>query len=113
MLAATPIGSHTHASPALREALSAADVIAAEDTRRLAALLRRIDVATAARVLSYFEGNEAARTAELTGAVADGQDVVLVTDAACRRSATPGTASWRPVSNATCRSPRFPGRRRC
>ena len=52
MLAATPIGSHTHASPALREALVAADVIAAEDTRRLATLLRRIDVATAARVLS-------------------------------------------------------------
>ena len=61
MLAATPIGSHTHASPALREALVAADVIAAEDTRRLATLLRRIDVTTTAKVLSYFEGNEASR----------------------------------------------------
>mgnify|MGYP003042728817 CR=1 FL=1 len=27
VLAATPIGSHTHASPALREALASADVI--------------------------------------------------------------------------------------
>ncbi|WP_423860393.1 16S rRNA (cytidine(1402)-2'-O)-methyltransferase [Arachnia propionica] len=90
VLAATPIGSHTHASPALREALSAADVIAAEDTRRLATLLRRIDVATAARVLSYFEGNEATRTAELTGAVAGGQDVVLVTDAGMPSVSDPG-----------------------
>ena len=48
MLAATPIGSHTHASPALREALASADVIAAKDTRRLATLLRRIDVITTA-----------------------------------------------------------------
>ena len=90
MLAATPIGSHTHASPALREALVAADVIAAEDTRRLATLLRRIDVTTTAKVLSYFEGNEAARTAELAGAVAEGQDVVLVTDAGMPSVSDPG-----------------------
>ena len=67
VLAATPIGNDDDASPRLREELEKADVIAAEDTRRLAALLRRIDVATAARVLSYFEGNEAARTAERNG----------------------------------------------
>ncbi len=90
MLAATPIGSHTHASPALREALASADVIAAEDTRRLATLLRRIDVTTTARVLSCFEGNETARTAELVEAVADGQDVVLVTDAGMPSVSDPG-----------------------
>ena len=50
MLAATPIGSHTHASPALREALSSVDVIAAEETLRLATLLRRIHVTTTSRV---------------------------------------------------------------
>ena len=90
VLAATPIGSHTHASPALQEALTSADVIAAEDTRRLTTLLRRIDVTTTARVLSYFEGNEITRTADLVEAVAAGQDVVLVTDAGMPSVSDPG-----------------------
>lgn len=90
MLAATPIGSHTHASPALREALVAADVIAAEDTRRLVTLLRRLGVVTGARVVSYFEGNEAARTTELVDVIAAGQRVVLVTDARMPSVSDPG-----------------------
>lgn len=90
VLAGTPIGSHTHASRALRETLVAADVIAAEDTRRFATLLRRIDVVTGARVVSYFEGNEASRTGELVDAVAAGQRVVLVTDAGMPSVSDPG-----------------------
>ena len=90
VLAATPIGSHTHASPALREALVAADVIAAEDTRRLVTLLRRLGVVTGARVVSYFEGNEAARTTELVDVIAAGQRVVLVTDAGMPSVSDPG-----------------------
>lgn len=90
VLAGTPIGSHTHASRALRETLVAADVIAAEDTRRFATLLRRIDVVTGARVVSYFEGNEASRTGELADAVAAGQRVVLVTDAGMPSVSDPG-----------------------
>lgn len=90
VLAGTPIGSHTHASRALRETLVAADVIAAEDTRRFATLLRRINVVTGARVVSYFEGNEASRTGELVDAVAAGQRVVLVTDAGMPSVSDPG-----------------------
>lgn len=90
VLAGTPIGSHTHASRALRETLVAADVIAAEDTRRFATLLRRIDVVTTARVVSYFEGNELSRTGELVDAVAAGQRVVLVTDAGMPSVSDPG-----------------------
>lgn len=90
VLAATPIGSHTHASQALRDALPAADVIAAEDTRRLQTLLRRLGVTTAARIVSYFEGNEVTRTVELTEEIAAGQDVVLVTDAGMPSVSDPG-----------------------
>ena len=42
--------------------LAGADVIAAEDTRRLARLAAELGVDVKGRVTSYFEGNEAART---------------------------------------------------
>src|SRR5690606_29476722 len=65
VLAGTPIGDVGDASPRLAEVLATADVIAAEDTRRLRRLLDRLGVSTGARVVSYFDGNEAARAAEL------------------------------------------------
>ncbi|MBU3537147.1 16S rRNA (cytidine(1402)-2'-O)-methyltransferase, partial [Alkalihalobacillus clausii] len=61
ILAGTPIGDRRSASPALIEILRDARVIAAEDTRRLRDLLRRLGVESSARVVSYFEGNESAR----------------------------------------------------
>lgn len=90
ILAATPIGSSTDASQTLRDTLVEADVIAAEDTRRFATLTKRLGIEPTGRVLSYFEGNEATRTAELTRAVADGQCVVLVTDAGMPSVSDPG-----------------------
>ena len=89
-LAGTPIGSHTHASRALCEVLARADVVAAEDTRRFTTLLHRIGVTTQARVVSYFEGNEATRTPELVEAIAAGQQVVLVSDAGMPSVSDPG-----------------------
>jgi 16S rRNA (cytidine1402-2'-O)-methyltransferase len=90
VLAATPIGDPADASPRLRAELAGADVIAAEDTRRLRRLLARLDVVTSARVVSYFEGNEAARTVELLGDLAAGARVVLVTDAGMPSVSDPG-----------------------
>jgi 16S rRNA (cytidine1402-2'-O)-methyltransferase len=90
VLAATPIGNPADASPRLRAELAAADVIAAEDTRRLRRLLARLDVVTTARVVSYFDGNEAVRTAELLGDLAAGARVVLVTDAGMPSVSDPG-----------------------
>ena len=90
VLAATPIGDLADASPRLRSELAGADVIAAEDTRRLRRLLARLEVVTNARVVSYFEGNEAARTAELLGDLAGGARVVLVTDAGMPSVSDPG-----------------------
>ncbi|HEY5820976.1 MAG TPA: 16S rRNA (cytidine(1402)-2'-O)-methyltransferase [Propionibacteriaceae bacterium] len=90
VLAGTPIGDVSDASPRLLRELIGADVIAAEDTRRLRALLGRLGIETTARVLSYFEGNEAVRTDELLGLLADGARVVVVTDAGMPSVSDPG-----------------------
>ena len=90
VLAATPIGDVEDASPRLRQALGSADVIAAEDTRRLHRLLDRLGVQVQGRVVSYFEGNEAARTAELLAELVDGHRVLVVTDAGMPLVSDPG-----------------------
>ena len=61
MLCGSPIGNAADASPRLRDALADADVIAAEDTRRLRRLCADLDVRPSGRVVSFFEANEAAR----------------------------------------------------
>ncbi len=90
VLAGTPIGNAADASPALLAALAAADVVAAEDTRRFRAMLERIGAVTTAKVVSYFDGNEAARAAELLGALRDGAVVVVVSDAGMPTVSDPG-----------------------
>ena len=90
VLAATPIGDVRDASPRLVAELSNADVIAAEDTRRLRRLLERLGVETNARIMSYFEGNEVRRTAELVRALGEGARVVVVSDAGMPSVSDPG-----------------------
>ena len=90
ILAGTPIGDTASASPRLVQTLQGAQVIAAEDTRRLTDLLHRLQISTSARVVSYFEGNETARTQELLEALLAGQDVVVVTDAGMPSVSDPG-----------------------
>ena len=68
-LAATPIGNPLDASVRLVRALGTADLIAAEDTRRLHRLLTDLEVNADAKILSYHEHNEAERTATLLDAV--------------------------------------------
>lgn len=90
VLAATPIGSNVDASDNLRAVLTGAPVIAAEDTRRLHTLLLRLGVETGARVVSYFEGNEASRTPELVAELEQGRNVVVATDAGMPSVSDPG-----------------------
>jgi len=90
VLAATPIGDPADASPRLRAELAGADVIAAEDTRRLRRLLDRLEVTARGRIVSYFEGNEAARTEELLAVLAGGARVLVVSDAGMPSVSDPG-----------------------
>jgi 16S rRNA (cytidine1402-2'-O)-methyltransferase len=90
VLAATPIGRAADAPPRLAEVLAGADLIAAEDTRRLSRLARELGVDVRGRVTSYFEGNEAARTPALVERLVAGDRVVLVTDAGMPSVSDPG-----------------------
>jgi 16S rRNA (cytidine1402-2'-O)-methyltransferase len=90
VLAATPIGNRADASPRLRTELSGADVIAAEDTRRLRRLLADLGVEATGRVVSYFEANEQDRTPRLLAELQAGGRVVLVTDAGMPSVSDPG-----------------------
>jgi 16S rRNA (cytidine1402-2'-O)-methyltransferase len=90
VLAATPIGRAADAPPRLAEELAAADVVAAEDTRRLKRLCADLGVTLSGRVVSYFEGNEQARTPALLEALLAGERVVLVTDAGMPSVSDPG-----------------------
>lgn len=89
VLAATPIGNDGDASPRLVAELQGADVIAAEDTRRFLNLAARLGVEVHARVLSYYEHNEAERGPYLLD-LAKSQRVVVVTDAGMPSVSDPG-----------------------
>jgi 16S rRNA (cytidine1402-2'-O)-methyltransferase len=90
VLAGTPIGDLADAPARLADELTSADVIAAEDTRRLRRLLSALEVQTPARIVSYYDANEAARTPELVQALETGARVVLVTDAGMPSVSDPG-----------------------
>jgi 16S rRNA (cytidine1402-2'-O)-methyltransferase len=90
VLAGTPIGQDEDASPRLAAELTAADVIATEDTRRLKRLLRVLDLTPKGRFVSYFEANESARTPDLLRELLAGARVVVVTDAGMPSVSDPG-----------------------
>jgi 16S rRNA (cytidine1402-2'-O)-methyltransferase len=90
VLAGTPIGDTGDASPRLARELAAADIVAAEDTRRLRRLTTALGIEVTGRVVSYFEANESTRTPELVAALRAGQRVVLVTDAGMPSVSDPG-----------------------
>tara|TARA_A100001388_G_scaffold90323_1_gene65347 strand:- start:312 stop:1154 length:843 start_codon:yes stop_codon:yes gene_type:complete len=90
MLAATPVGNAGDASARLVDALAMSDVIAAEDTRRLRALLSRLDVEPQGQIVSFYEGNESARVPELIERAAAGARVLVVTDAGMPSISDPG-----------------------
>jgi 16S rRNA (cytidine1402-2'-O)-methyltransferase len=89
VLCGAPIGNVADASPRLAETLRDADLVAAEDTRRLLRLARELGVRVS-RVVSFYEANEAARIPELLDAIRNGRTVALVTDAGMPGVSDPG-----------------------
>ncbi len=90
VLAGTPLGRVSDASDGLRAALADADVIAAEDTRRLHRLVADLGVTISAPVISYYESVEQSRIPALLERMHGGQTVVLVTDAGMPSVSDPG-----------------------
>ncbi len=89
-LAAVPIGRADDASARLAAELEGADVIAAEDTRRLRRLATALEVKLTARVISYYDVIEARRAAELVAELQAGRNVLVVADAGMPGISDPG-----------------------
>jgi len=91
---ATPIGNLEDLSPRAARILREVEGVAAEDTRAVQVVLERADAGgprrPGRRVTSVFEGNEAARAAELAGLLAAGHDVALVSEAGTPGVSDPG-----------------------
>ena len=100
VLAATPIGDPDDASPRLARLIAEADVVAAEDTRRLRRLASSLGVVPRGRVVSHHEHNEAGRVAELVDVVRGGGTVLVVTDAGMPGVSDPGLRAVRAVVDA-------------
>jgi 16S rRNA (cytidine1402-2'-O)-methyltransferase len=90
VLAGVPLGNPGDAPGRLRDALTTADVVAAEDTRRLRRLAADLDVVIGGRIVSYFDGNEVARTPDLLADLHAGRQLLLVTDAGMPSVSDPG-----------------------
>ncbi|MFF5235412.1 16S rRNA (cytidine(1402)-2'-O)-methyltransferase [Dactylosporangium sp. NPDC000521] len=90
ILLGAPLGNPEDASPRLRSVLASADVVAAEDTRRLGRLAQHLGVTIGGRLVSYFEGNEERRTPELADLLAAGATVAVVTDGGMPSVSDPG-----------------------
>jgi 16S rRNA (cytidine1402-2'-O)-methyltransferase len=84
----TPIGNLGDITQRSLDALRAADLIAAEDTRHSGNLLRHFEIRKP--LVSYHEHNEAMRTAELVERLAAGETVALITDAGMPGLSDPG-----------------------
>lgn len=85
----TPIGNLADLAPRAAERLRAADVVACEDTRRTATLLRH--AGSTARMVAVHRHNEAARAADLVERMREGARVVLVSDAGMPLVSDPGS----------------------
>ena len=85
---ATPIGNLADLAPRARSVLAAADVIAAEDTRRARGLLSHIGANVP--VIAYHDHNEEESLPGLLARLARGESVALVSDAGTPLISDPG-----------------------
>ena len=90
LIAATPLGQPSDASARLVKAVASADVIAAEDTRRIRTLAHALEVKPRGKVLSLYDANEASRVPALVDEVQAGATVLLVSDAGMPLISDPG-----------------------
>lgn len=87
-MVATPIGNLADLSPRAAEALREADLVACEDTRRTATLLRHAGSDTP--MVALHKHNEAGRGDDLLARMANGHTIALVSDAGMPAVSDPG-----------------------
>lgn len=78
-LVSTPIGNLKDITVRAIEILSNVDLIAAEDTRHAAILLKNYDIKTA--TTSYFDFNKEKKTPDLIKKLLEGQSIAVISDA--------------------------------
>jgi 16S rRNA (cytidine1402-2'-O)-methyltransferase len=106
-LVPTPIGNHRDISSRAADVLRDAAVIAAEDTRKAGSLLRALGIR--ARLLSYYDFNEQARSDQLLRLLLEGQDVAVISDAGTPLVSDPGFRIVRAAIAAGLRVCPLPG----
>jgi len=102
-----PIGDVADLSPRALSILAQVDVIACEDTRRIAPLLAARAIRTP--TVSYFEHNEERRAPELVERMRQGVRIALVTDAGTPAISDPGFRLVRATLDAGIRVGAIPG----
>ena len=90
VLVGTPIGNLGDLTPRAVDALTAADTIACEDTRRTRALLSHLGLPAGRRLLAVHDHNESAEVANVLARLDKGERVVVVTDAGMPGISDPG-----------------------
>ena len=104
---ATPIGNLEDITLRALRVLRDASVVAAEDTRRSAILLRHYDIRTP--LVSFHDHNEHSRTATLLARLQAGESVALVSDAGTPLVSDPGFRLVRDALEAGIRVEAVPG----
>lgn len=109
VLAGTPLGNPADASRRLADLLASADLVAAEDTRRLLRLMADLGVTRTGPVLSFYDDVERERIPKLLEVLAAGGTVALVTDAGMPSVSDPGYRATRAAIEDGHRVTALPG----
>jgi 16S rRNA (cytidine1402-2'-O)-methyltransferase len=109
VLAGSPVGNPADAPPRLGQLLVDADLVAAEDTRRLRRLLADLGLERSGPVVSFYDDVERQRLPQLLAVLAEGGTVALVTDAGMPSVSDPGYRAARAALEAGHRVTSLPG----
>ncbi len=107
VVVATPIGNLDDLSERARDAFASADLVACEDTRHTGLRLSRLGIKKP--LLSLHEHNERQRLPRLLAALAEGQRIVLASDAGTPLLSDPGFLLVRAAAAQGCRIEPIPG----
>ena len=106
-IVATPIGNLDDLSPRAQAVLRSVDLIAAEDTRHSAALLRQFGIGTHA--IALHEHNERESSGKLVDQLRDGKQIALISDAGTPLVSDPGFRLVRAAREAGIEVSPIPG----